>query len=181
MLTIKSRVAGGCARSRLVLLVAASLVLSLASGCVFSKQVTNAHVLELDSSRIVVGETTALDVLNSWGPPAPTDPLGLLQPASPGHFVPGSRVYRYVSKEKRCASFLALAPIDGAPVPVMPILPFLWCDDQPAYVLVLEFDEGGVVKRVSKGTTQTVWRPWSSGSDREVRIETTAMRGVSLP
>jgi hypothetical protein len=46
---------------------------------------------------------------------------------------------------------------------------------------VLEFDDQGVAKRVSKGTTQVVWRPWSSGKDREVRIETTAMRGVSLP
>ena len=159
----------------------ALLVAGLASsGCIYSKQVTNAHVRELDSARIVVGETTALDILHSWGPPAPAEPLGLLRAADPRMFELTRRVYRYVSREVRCASFLAAAPIDGAPVPAAPLLPFVWCDDQPAYVLVLEFDADGVVERISKGTTQVVWRPWSSGRDRKVLIETISTRGSSL-
>ncbi len=157
-----------------------AVCLFFGTGCIYSKRITNAHVRDLDTGRIVVGETTVLDVLDSWGPPAPTEPMGLLRPTDARTFVPSARIYRYVSREMRCASFLAAAPIIGAPVPVAPLLPFVWCDDQPAYVLVLEFDGQGVVKRVSKGTTQVVWRPWNGGGDRAVEIQTTARRGRSL-
>ncbi len=160
----------------------AGLLLALAcSGCIYSKTVTNAHVRDLDSSRIVVGETTLLDVITTWGPPAPSDTLALLQPADPKEFQLSSGTLRYVSREMRCTSFLAAAPIEGAPVPVAPLIPFRWCDDQPSYVLVIEFDDAGVVERVSKGTTQVVWRPWSSGDERKVRVQTTSVPGVSLP
>ena len=171
----------GARPARTPVLLAVLLVAALGSGCVYSRQVTNERVRSLETSRIVVGETTVLDVLNAWGPPAAVDPMELLQPVAPTLFELRPGMFRYVSREVRCNSFLATGPIPSAPVPVAPRLPFLWCDDQPIYVLVLEFDEAGVVKRISKGTTETVWRPWSSGDDREVEVQTTSTRGMSLP
>ena len=157
------------------------LVCASGSGCVYSKQVTNERIRSLETSRIVVGETTVLEVLEEWGPPAPVDVNGLLPPVRRNLYSLDATMLRYVSRELKCNSFLAAAPIIGAPVPIMPRLPFVWCDDQSSYVIVLEFDAEGVVKRVSKGTTEVVWRPWSSGDGRKVEVQTTARRGMSLP
>lgn len=171
----------GAFPARLAALIALLLFSGFGSGCVYAKHVTNERVRSLETSRIVVGETTVLDVLNAWGPPAPVDPMELLNPLAPTLFELRPGLFRYVSRETRCNSFLATGPIPSAPFPIAPRLPFLWCDDQPTYVLVLEFDEAGVVKRVSKGTTEAVWRPWSSGDDRRVEVQTTSTRGMSLP
>lgn len=150
-------------------------------GCVYSKQVTNAAIRDLDASRIVVGETTVADLLSTWGPPAPTRPLGLLTPLSQTAWRPHSQSFRYVSQETRCTSFLATTPADGKPVPVAPWLPFVWCDDQPVYAVVVEFDDDGVVERVTRGETRSVWRPWSGGGERRAQVETVSRPGATLP
>jgi hypothetical protein len=158
------------------------LLVTTQPGCIYSKHITNAHVRDLDSGRVVVGETTLLDVLHSWGPPPPLTALEFVtRGTDPKLFQPSNRYFRYVSHEMKCSSFLAVGPVPMAPIPVAPMFPFRWCDDQAAYALVLEFDDAGVVKRVTKGTTQVVWRPWSSGDDREISVQTTATPGVSLP
>lgn len=166
---------------RCLLGAAAGLAVVLAtSGCVYSKQVTNAGIRDLDPSRIVVGETTVLDLLTTWGPPAPTRPLGLLAPLSQDAFQPLGHSFRYVSQETRCTSFLATTPGEGESVPLAALLPFVWCDEQPVYVLVVEFDQTGLVARVSRGETRAVWRPWSGGDGLRARVETVSRPGATL-
>ena len=147
------------------------------SGCIYSQHVTNEHVRSLDPGRIVVGETTLLDVLKTWGPPPPLAPPEFVRHTDPSLFHLSRRYMRYVSSEMKCTSLVLMVP---PPIRAGPIWPFAWCDRQPAYSLVLEFDDQGVVRRVSRGQIQVVWRPWNSGADREVSVETVSTTGGVL-
>ena len=164
------------ARALALALAVATAALSL-SGCIYSQHVTNERVRDLDPGRIVVGETTVLDVLKTWGPPPPLAPPELVRHADPSLFQLSRRYMRYVSRETKCTSFLLMVP---PPIKVGPVWPFAWCDDQPAYALVLEFDDRGVVRRVSRGRTEVVWRPWNSGANREVSVDTVSTSGGVL-
>ena len=155
-----------------------AFVLVMLSGCVYSKHVTNEHVRLLDAGRIVVGETTVLDVLHSWGPPAPLAPTELVRAAAPSLFSLTSRQYRYVSREVKCTAFALMIPPKSRRTAS---LPFGWCDDQPAYALVVEFDGQGVVSRVTRGSSEVVWRPWRRVASRSVSVETISTPGGTLP
>ena len=159
-------------------LTAALLALLAGPGCVHSKQVTNPHVRDLEARHVVVGRTTVAEVLERFGPPPPQDPMEMLQPARAHTLGHESVVYRYVTRERRCVSFLLTGFSDT--VPIMPMLPFAWCDDQATHALVVEFDPRGIVERVSRGRTEARWRPWQGTADRAVHVETTAEPGVSL-
>jgi hypothetical protein len=147
------------------------------TGCIYSQHVVNEHVRGLDAGRIVVGETTVLDVLNTWGPPPPLTPAEFTRHTDPSLFHLSSRYMRYVNSEIKCTSFLLTVP---PPFRFGPVWPFAWCDHQPVYALVLEFDERGIVRRVSRGQTEVVWRPWNSGADRAVSVETISTPGGVL-
>jgi hypothetical protein len=151
---------------------------SLALGCVHARHVTNEHVSVLDARHVVVGKTTAREVLDRFGPPAAGGTLELLRPADARVLTGTAATYRYVAREIRCVSFLLTGFSDN--IPVMPQFPFAWCDDQAASALVIEFDPAGVAKRVTRGRTEVKWRPWQGTAERNVEVETTAQAGVSL-
>ncbi|MEN8184257.1 MAG: hypothetical protein ABFS46_17160 [Myxococcota bacterium] len=153
------------------------LALFLCSSCVYSKQVINAKVRDLDTSQIVVGQTTVPEILRAWGPPPPLEVFDLVRPADPSLFRLSKSFMRYVSRTQKCVVFNL-----GVPPPLLasPVLPFRWCDEQPAYAVVVEFDDEGVVERVTQGDIETLWRPWQGEDGRDLQVEMATTPGGSL-
>lgn len=138
-------------RTFFVALTVAAL-LSMLSGCTFSKMVVNPGHQNLDTSFIKVGETTAYDVLNELGPPAPvTDQSENVRFVSARHL-------RYITYEEKTTRFLFAIGL---------VTPFEWTDGQVVEELLIELDEGGHVSNVYRTLRDTIRPPLEKEKDRE--------------
>lgn len=164
-----------------LVLVAATLLALFSTGCIWSKQVVNSAIRDYDLSTVVVGQTTNLEVVEAWGPPAPVSYLGYLNPLEARTFRSASGPYRYVSQEQRCTSFLARAPLGlVSPIPASPVFPFVWCDVEWSYVVAIEFDQDGIVERVIRERSEAVWRPFRSPKGRKIDVDVASSPGSSI-
>ncbi len=137
----------------LMMLMVAGALLPL--GCTFNRTVVNSHFKDLDPSFIHVGKTTAYDVLDRLGPPAPVFDYGEnFRLISDTHL-------RYVCYESRDTAFAFGYGL---------ILPFYWSDGQMVDELLIEFDRtSGVVSNVSRTRRHTIRPPLEGESAREPR------------
>ena len=117
----------------------------LPPGCTFNRTVVNADFKNLDPSFIRVGKTTAYDVLDRLGPPAPVFDYGEnFRLISDTHL-------RYVCYESRDT---------GLGLGFILVLPFFWSDGQVVDELLIEFDRStGVVSSVSRTQRHTLRPP----------------------
>jgi len=137
----------------LMMLMVAGALLPL--GCTFNRTVVNSHFKDLDPSFIQVGKTTAYDVLDRLGPPAPVSELSEnFRLISDTHLC-------YVCYESRRTTF-ALGYVL--------FLPFCWEDGQMTDELLIEFDrDSGVVSSVTRTRQATVRPPLQGESARAPR------------
>lgn len=129
----------------------ALLVLALAPGCAFRRDLTNPQFRALDTSAVKVGQSTWVDVLATLGPPTPANAEAIGQEAA------SLRLFRYPCTEVRTTSFT---------FPLYLILPFSWTDDALVADTVIEFDAQGVVSAIHQSGQVGIWRPFSGEEDR---------------
>lgn len=132
----------------------AALVLAaaLAGGCAFQRTAVNESWREADPSGLRVGRSTFVDVLDLLGPPA------LASEERYGRELPSLRAFRYPFASTRAVHFTPGYWIS---------LPCVWTDDQRPREILVEFDDAGVVSRVTARTEGSIWRPLQGESSRE--------------
>lgn len=121
-------------------------------GCTFARLTANDWVRELDASGIQVGVSTWRDVLDQLGPPAPSAQDRV------SNEVPKLDYFRYVCSEVKT--------VECSLFQVGVLLPLSWSDEYPVDVLLVEFDDKGVVSCLSRRKGHAVWRPLQDESDR---------------
>ncbi|MEI8078119.1 MAG: hypothetical protein WCH61_00640 [bacterium] len=132
------------------MLVAVGTLLPL--GCSFNRTVVNADFKQLDSSFIKVGKTTAYDVLDRLGPPAP-----VFEYSENFRLISDTHL-RYLCYESRDTGF---------GLGYILVLPFFWSDGQVIDELLIEFDRStGVVASVSRTQRHTIRPPLEGESAR---------------
>ena len=137
--------------TRLLLPLALLTILISTSSCSFHRVIVNEHLKNQDVSWIRLGESTWIDVLKRLGPPenaaAPRENIPKL---SPGGF-------KYTCYDTKTTELI---------LQYIVMIPFRWRDIQPAYELLVEFDEHGRVSRVTKSEGDAIWKPLTSESGR---------------
>ncbi|MCA9771741.1 MAG: hypothetical protein KC466_04985 [Myxococcales bacterium] len=133
-------------------------------GCSFTRQVTAGEALTANLSFLEVGRTDWREVLARLGPPPEIRTV-------PSSGRPMLRSFQYARSETACAAVNLQCYF--CPIPVSPMLPFEWCDEQRTRGLLIEFDARGVVSAVSKSRTEVLWPPFEDTGDRVRRRETT--------
>lgn len=131
--------------------IAAAAAALLLAGCAFSKTTVNEGWQDLDPSGLAVGRSTFLDVLDRLGPPA------LASEEKYARELPNLRAFRYPVAASRAVYFTPGYWIS---------LPCVWTDDQRPCELLVEFDDGGVVSRITARKEGTIWRPLQGESSR---------------
>ena len=131
---------------------AAALLLALLPACAFTRSEVNPQFDRLDTSKIRVGQSTWMDVLERLGPPTPPNSETI------GREGASLRFFRYPHTQQRVAGFT---------FPVALILPFRWTDDVLVSDTVIEFDEAGLVKSIYQSGQDGIWRPIQDDDDRE--------------
>lgn len=133
-------------RSWLVLVAAVLL-----PGCVFHRTLTNERLLNADLSFLQPGKTKLLEAVKELGVPMPFEGAGTFEVRL------SERQLLYVCRDIRCVEFQPAYFL---------ALPFLWCDDQIRWELLLEFDDQGVLKSAWTSESQSVWRPFAGDESR---------------
>jgi hypothetical protein len=131
---------------------AAAAAALLLAGCAFSQSRVNEAWTGLDPAGLEVGRSTFVDVLDRLGPPA------LATEEKYGRELPNLRAFRYPVAVSKIVHFTPGYWIS---------LPCTWTDDQRPFELLVEFDDAGVVSRITARTEGSIWRPLQSESSRE--------------
>ena len=132
--------------------IAAAAAALLLGGCAFQRTCVNEGWRDLDPSGLEVGRSTFLDVLDRLGPPA------LASEEKYARELPNHRAFRYPVAASRAVQFTPGYWVS---------LPCVWTDDQRPRVLLVEFDDAGVVSRITARTEGSIWRPLQGESSRE--------------
>ena len=126
--------------------------LAALSACSFHKIIVNEHIRHLDTSSIVVGQTTQIEVLERLGPVAP---VATTEKALKNV---NERFFVYTCWESQEA---------GLEIAYFIVLPFFWRDAKPIENLVVEVDENGIVSDLYRVKDECLWRPLQGEGSRE--------------
>ena len=135
--------------------LAGLLVLGL-TACSFHKLRINEGVDLLEPEKLVVGQSTRLEVIQSLGLPPPDFPE---EAGTRGV----SRDYlRYGVYERRCFRI-------GFENTLL-ISPFRWCADERVHEIGVEFDESGILRGITETTRKVPWVPFQSAGPEPLSV-----------
>lgn len=141
-------------KTKRLLSISALLLIVVLPACTYHKSVTNEWVKHVDTSQIVVGESTHMDVLEKIGPPSPVFASErAVKNVASSHFI-------YSCWENRGVDFN---------IGYILVLPFGWTDQRVVESLVVEFDDKGLVSDIYRVKDDLIWRPLQGEGSRDPR------------